>query len=161
MTHDGSPEVLAAFAAFGVRTSGKPCGVKKAANKIYGQFGTGIPITGFGDSVSAARFFFCAKADQTDRMDTRHPTTKSTALISWLAKLITPPGGHILDPFAGSGTLGVVALKEGFRATLIEQDATHIIDIRQRLTHVRGNDTPLFAATKAEDRQSDMFAETG
>lgn len=43
-----------------------------------------------------------------------HPTIKPKKLMAWLVRLITPPGGRVLDPFAGSGTTGVAAIEEGF-----------------------------------------------
>lgn len=61
-----------------------------------------------------------------------------------LIRLITPPGGTVLDPFAGSGTLGMACMREGFDAILIEREAEYIADIRRRINHVQGNDTPLF-----------------
>jgi DNA modification methylase len=51
----------------------------------------------------------------------------------WLVRLVTPPGGLVLDPFAGSGTTGEAALLEGFRCVLIERDATSVPLIRNRL----------------------------
>jgi DNA modification methylase len=51
-----------------------------------------------------------------------HPTVKPLALMRWLVRLVTPPKGIVLDPFAGSGTTGLAALLEGFRAVLIERD---------------------------------------
>ena len=51
----------------------------------------------------------------------------------WLCRLITPPGGLILDPFAGSGTTGTAAHLEGFRAVLIEREAEYYADIERRL----------------------------
>ncbi len=63
--HDGSEEVIALFPT---TTSGKPCGVKAGNNNnVFGQFAGGIPVTGFGDTGSAARFFYCPKASKTDR----------------------------------------------------------------------------------------------
>jgi site-specific DNA-methyltransferase (adenine-specific) len=63
--HDGSEEVLALFPE---TTSGQPAGVKAGNNNnVFGQFAGGIPVTGFGDSGSAARFFYCAKASRDDR----------------------------------------------------------------------------------------------
>jgi hypothetical protein len=64
-----------------------------------------------------------------------HPTVKSVELMRWLCRLITPPGGAVLDPFAGSGSTGVGALLEGFDFFGIEQDP-HYVDIaRARLAH--------------------------
>ena len=63
------------------------------------------------DSGSAARFFYCAKANKQDRSDgNNHPTVKPTALMMYLIKLITPVGGTVLDPFNGSGSTGKAAM---------------------------------------------------
>src|SRR6185437_14068029 len=97
-----------------------------------------------GDLGSAARFFYSAKATAEDRLSSKHPTVKPVALMRYLGRFITPPGGHILDPFAGSGTLGMAAMAEGFNATLIEQDAESVADIHRRIAHVKGDDAPLF-----------------
>ena len=53
-----------------------------------------------------------------------HPTKKSVALMQYLIRLITPPNGIVLDPFAGSGTTGVAALGAGFRFVGVEQGGT-------------------------------------
>lgn len=85
---------------------------------------------GLGD---AGRFFYSAKASKADRAGSKHPTVKPIALMQWLCRLITPPGGHVLDPFAGSGTTGEAALREGFGVTLIEQNPQYYDDIERRL----------------------------
>ena len=66
------------------------------------------------------------------------------ALIRWLMRLVTPPGGLVLDPFAGSGTAGTAAIREGFDAVLIEAEREYVADIRRRLDRLEGKDTPLF-----------------
>jgi DNA modification methylase len=55
------------------------------------------------------------------------------ALMQWLCRLVTPSGGTILDPFAGSGTTGEAARLEGFDAILIEREDEYVADIRRRL----------------------------
>jgi hypothetical protein len=80
-----------------------------------------------------SRFKYCAKASKADRAGSKHPTVKPIALMRWLCRLITPPGGLILDPFAGSGTTGQAAAEEGFAATLIEREVEYQADIRKRL----------------------------
>jgi site-specific DNA-methyltransferase (adenine-specific) len=60
-----------------------------------------------------------------------HPTVKPIALMRYLCRLITPPGGTILDPFMGSGTTGCAAALEGFDFIGIEQDG-HYADIARR-----------------------------
>jgi site-specific DNA-methyltransferase (adenine-specific) len=62
-----------------------------------------------------------------------HPTVKPTALMQYLCRLITPPGGKILDPFCGSGSTGKGAILEGFRFIGIEQDAEYIEIARRRI----------------------------
>jgi DNA modification methylase len=50
----------------------------------------------------------------------------------WLVRLVCPPGGVVLDPFAGSGTTGLAALAEGRNAILIEQEAAYVAIARNR-----------------------------
>jgi DNA modification methylase len=64
-----------------------------------------------------------------------HPTLKSIALMKWLITLVTPPGGIVLDPFAGSGSTGCAAVLEGFRPVLIEREAEYVEIIKARLTY--------------------------
>lgn len=148
--HDGSDEVMAAFAAYGTKTSGTWDGKRtseKTSGTILNKFGAVRDEVGHaGDSGSAARFFYCAKADADDRAWSKHPTVKPLYLIRWLSRLITPPGGHVLDLFAGSGTTGEAARLEGFDVTLIEREEEYITDINRRLGRARGDDTPLFGA---------------
>ena len=63
----------------------------------------------------------------------QHPTVKPLTLLEWLVELITPPGGVVLDPFAGSGTTLQAALNKGFTPIGIEQDADYIKLIEKRL----------------------------
>ncbi|ORE90233.1 site-specific DNA methyltransferase [Stappia sp. 22II-S9-Z10] len=69
----------------------------------------------FGDA-EWSRYFYCAKASKADRAGSKHPTVKPQSLMRWLCRLITPPGGTILDPFAGSGSTLAAAGAEGFDA---------------------------------------------
>ena len=55
----------------------------------------------------------------------------------YLCRLITPPHGIILDPFAGSGSTGQAAILEGFHPILIERDQTYIEDIKTRLSKTK------------------------
>ena len=55
-----------------------------------------------------------------------HPTVKPTDLMAWLVRLVTPPGGIVLDPFAGSGSTLVAAKREGFRYIGIEREAEYV-----------------------------------
>lgn len=135
VVHDGSDEVLEAFPeSAGQQGRAKQDDTPKT-NTIYGKFARNETVhpEPRGDSGSAARFFYSAKASKADRAGSKHPTVKPVSLIRYLARLVTPTGGHVLDPFAGSGTLGAAAEAEGFSATLIEREAEYVGDIRRRL----------------------------
>lgn len=136
LAHDGSPEVIAEFpqTSSGMMRAEQKRNASRGGGGYHGSFPDEATAIGtYGDSSSAARFFYCAKSSPADRMGTKHPTTKPTALIEWLAKLVTPPGGIILDPFAGSGTLAVAAIRLGFDAILIERESEYIADIKRRI----------------------------
>ena len=75
----------------------------------------------------------CAKANAKERMGFDHPTVKPIALLRWLVRMVTPPGGVVLDPFAGTGTMGAAAEAEGFDAILVEREAKYAGFIKQRL----------------------------
>lgn len=62
----------------------------------------------------------------------RHPTVKPTDLMAWLVRLITPPGGIVLDPFVGSGSTCVAARREGFFFIGIEQELEYVEIARKR-----------------------------
>lgn len=148
--HDGSEEVLRHFPE---TESGLFTGARSADKfrATYGAF-KGTPegeTETYGDRGSAARFFYTAKADADDRLGSKHPTVKPVDLMAYLVRLVTPPGGVVLDPFAGSGTTGMACMREGFRAVLIEREAEYVADIKRRLAHVKGEDTPLFAEVSA------------
>ena len=136
LAHDGSDEVEAAFAAFGERTSGVP-GTRRKAHETTSMAGTlgmlGRQEVGYADSGSASRFFYCAKATQAERNGTTHPTVKPVALMRWLVRMVTPPGGTVLDPFAGSGTTGLAAQAEGFNFLLVERDEKYHAQASARL----------------------------
>jgi site-specific DNA-methyltransferase (adenine-specific) len=82
---------------------------------------------------SAARFFYCAKADPSERRNSKHPTIKPVALMRYLVRLVCPAGGVVLDPFAGSGTTIEAARLEHCRAIGIEREAEYCADILERL----------------------------
>lgn len=103
------------------------------ANRIKGTFG--------GDEGGASRFFpvfrYEAKAGSTERPrdgETAHPTVKPLELMRWLVRLVTPPGGTVLEPFAGSGTTAEACVLEGFRCIAIEREAAYLPLIVARLS---------------------------
>ncbi len=109
-----------------------------AGDSQHGGLGkAGDVQTSYGDTGGASRFYYCAKATKADRAGSMHPTVKPVALMRWLVRLVCPPGGLVLDPFAGSGTTGQAALAEGMRVILCEREELYCTDIRTRLSALR------------------------
>lgn len=131
--HDGSDEVLDAFAAFGVKGSNSTDRGQGVNGGMFGALPTGTSHDTRAAGGSASRFFYCAKASKSDRQGSKHPTVKPVALMRYLVRLVTPIGGTVLDPFAGSGTTGQAAIEEGMNAVLIEREPEYCDDIRHRL----------------------------
>lgn len=85
-------------------------------------------------AAGASRFFYTAKASKRERGEgNTHPTVKPLSLMQWVVRLVTPPGGLVLDPFAGSGTTGLAARAEGMRAILVEREAEYVEIINRRI----------------------------
>lgn len=100
--------------------------------KSTGDWTTG----GYADQGGASRFFYCAKAPRKERPTVdgvTHPTVKPLNLMRWLTRLVTPVGGTVLDPFAGTGTTGQACALEGFNSILIEREPSYIPLIEKRL----------------------------
>jgi DNA modification methylase len=117
------------------------------------------PIDAARPGLHASRLFFCAKATRRERevgceqlpersvplytgpsrsprlRRNTHPTVKPLELMRWLVRLITPPGGLILDPFTGSGTTGIAAVLEGRLFLGIERQGEYVDVVCARLTH--------------------------
>jgi DNA modification methylase len=142
--------------------------IRKSAGKhCYGDDNrVDMKPPSYGDSGGASRFFptfafeaddftpflYHAKVRRKDRGEgNTHPTVKPTGLMRWLCRLITPPGGTILDPFMGSGSTGKAALAEGFWFIGIESDPDYFRIASDRLTATRAA-TPLFARSPAGAR---------
>jgi site-specific DNA-methyltransferase (adenine-specific) len=94
-----------------------------------------------GSSGGASRFFptfrYEAKAPTQERPRhgaTAHPTVKPLDLMRWLVRLVTPPGGTVLEPFAGSGTTAEACILEGFKCIAIEREADYLPLIVQRIS---------------------------
>lgn len=132
-------EVIAAFPT-APGAQGRVLGTEpsESTRDVFGAYQERAESVPRGDSGSAARFFFSAKADKTDRWGSKHPTVKPISLMKHLVALVTPPNGTVLDPFAGSGTTGVAALATGRDAILIEQSAEYVLDIRERIAFYAG-----------------------
>ena len=153
LIHDGSEEVLEPFPK---SKDGTAVGGKGKASSIYGTKcdRSGGSDQGYGGAGSAARFFYCAKASGTDRgnetlaalplfdiseetFSNEHPTVKPIALMRYLCRLVTPPGGVILDPFAGSGSTLIAAKAEGFKAVGIELEKQYCEIAVRRLDELK------------------------
>ena len=92
---------------------------------------------------SIQRYFFCSKptvAEKTAGLNNNamHPTTKPIDLMRYLCKLITPPNGTVLDPFAGSGTTLCAAALEGFNVLGVERELEYVRIAEARLAHWSG-----------------------
>jgi site-specific DNA-methyltransferase (adenine-specific) len=116
-----------------------------ASEMRYGRFPANFIHDGSEEALAllgeAARFYYSPKASREDRdeglpMDqhSSHPTVKPTDLMRYLCRLITPPGGIVLDPFTGSGSTGKAAMAEGFRFIGIEREAEYIEIARARIS---------------------------
>lgn len=146
LIHDGSPEVVAAFpdTTSGNLNGNEYAGRGKKQNVAFGDYGGYEFIARAGDSGSAARFFYVAKASKEDREEgNTHPTVKPTDLMRYLVRMVTPPAGVVLDPFMGSGSTGKACVLEGFRFVGIDLHADHV-GIAKRRIEQAGSQGQLF-----------------
>ena len=135
LIHDGSEEVVRGFPQT-VSTGGS--GDKSRNYKSDGRTVSGScqATGGFGDKGSAARFFYCAKASKAERGEgNNHPTVKPLKLMEYLIRLITLPGGKILDPFAGSGTTLLAAENLNVDSVGIELNSEYVKLIEKRMSN--------------------------
>jgi hypothetical protein len=175
LIHDGSDEVVRMFPenVKGVYNA-KGCGKVQFMDK-HDQRGSIGGIKGDG---SASRFFYCAKASAKDRDEgvagvaggmsgrrdgsmgsitmrkNTHPTVKPTSLMRYLVRLITPPGGLVLDPFTGSGSTGKAAVIEGFRFVGIEREPEYAEIAAARIKHADENKESYRGDGKCDSRIS-------
>ena len=139
LIHDGSEDVRGNFpdsaGAQGDVRGSEPSRVGDENTHCYGKYNDRVAQSSRKDSGSAARFFYCAKASKSERgKDNKHPTVKPLALMRWLVRLVTPPGGVVMDNFMGSGSTLVAAKLEGFRAIGIEMKREYCETAVRRLT---------------------------
>lgn len=123
---------------------------RRGGSPVHGQAGMGSPEgVGFWPADAgggASRFFYCAKAPKSERPvvdGVAHPTVKPLSLMRYLIRMVTPPGGVVLEPFAGSGTTVEAALMDGFGIIAIERDETYLPLIQARIDR--------YLATQMED----------
>jgi site-specific DNA-methyltransferase (adenine-specific) len=160
LIHDGSEEVARHFPAETGKSPTAPIIRGLRGDNVFGgqPNAEGTVGYGYGDTGSAARFFYCAKASKEDRDDgleafevqraNIHPTVKPTDLMRYLCRLVTPPGGLVLDPFMGSGSTGKAAMLEGFRFAGVDMTADYVEIARARIAEAaaRPLQGSLFAA---------------
>jgi site-specific DNA-methyltransferase (adenine-specific) len=113
----------------GINVDGcKVDGERLPANFIHDGSEEAVSLLGEAD-----RFFYCAKAGPEERRQSKHPTIKPVALMRYLVRLVTPPGGLVLDPFGGSGTTAEAARLEHCRFLLMELNPEYCADAAERL----------------------------
>lgn len=120
----------------------RPTGIIAITISLLKSSGSADPVTfditvmsselGASDSPQR-RLHYTSKAGADDRLGSRHPTVKPIDLMQYLVRLVTPKGGVCLDPFAGTGTTGEAAWREGMNAILIEREAEYQEDIARRM----------------------------
>lgn len=100
-----------------------------------GSYPNRIKNTFESNSGGASRFFYCAKASPKERGEmNKHPTVKPLSLMKYLIKLITPPGGVVLDPFSGSGSTLIAAKQEGYNYIGIELNQEYVEIAKNRIS---------------------------
>lgn len=176
LIHDGSDEVRAAFPEAkgqqGALTENEPSGKMDRRHEA---------VPRIESDKSAARFFYCAKASRKDRHEglqdpgpqfqhgatlckvenmattgNNHPTVKPTDLMTYLCRLVTPPGGVVLDPFMGSGSTGKAALRERFQFIGIEMDQEYFRIAELRIKSAKNHQQN---PTESKEAQLTLFSE--
>lgn len=107
-----------------------------ASEEPAGAWSSAAPV----ERLTSTRFRYVAKADTTERVRINghaHPTVKPLELMRWLVRLVTPPGGTVLEPFAGSGTTVEACILEGLSCIAIEREADYLPLIQQRIDRRR------------------------
>lgn len=137
--HDGSKQVLDLLPSDKKKKSGKFYSYPQKVYNVKG-FIKGVKTVSqynYNDAGSAARFFYCAKVTKKERNGSIHPTMKPTRLVNYLVRLVTPPGGTVLDPFAGSGTTMQAALENNVNCVVMEKTKKYVAEIKKRRKLVR------------------------
>jgi site-specific DNA-methyltransferase (adenine-specific) len=145
--HDGSEEVLSAFPdAPGQQGLSVEDG-EDQGNTIYGKLKRSGPqhVPRIELDKTASRFFYCAKVSKAERGEgNTHPTVKPVDLMLYLCRLVTPPGGTVLDCFTGSGSTGIAALQGRFDFIGIELNPDYARMAERRI----GDEIPLFTGVE-------------
>ena len=123
LIHDGSDEALALFPDSG-GSAARFFYCTKASKKDRNEGCDALPLRqpthGAGHEPGGLNV-----SDSKIPNNNHHPTVKPTDLMRYLCRLVTPPGGTVLDPFMGSGSTGKAALREGFGFVGVDNDKEH------------------------------------
>lgn len=139
LIHDGSDEVKECFPE--TKSGGNRPGSHSTQTNRKSIFGTNGTYQHRGyatNSGNGSRYFksivYNGKASKKDRGDGNdHPTVKPTALMEYLVRMVTPPGGVVLDPFGGSGSTAIGCINAGMRYIIVEQSEEYIDIINRRI----------------------------
>jgi hypothetical protein len=126
-------------------------------------------FSNFEPDSDAPPFIYATKASAADRTaglqsgeKNTHPTVKGKALMAYLVRLVTPAGGLVLDPFAGSGSTLVAAITQGFSCVGIEKEAEYVEIAKARMAHAiaeRAESNPLPKQSNPQPKQSQSAGE--
>lgn len=123
---------------------GKPTGMLEggwkqrvgASSTPSGRWPANVLHDGEAGLLAASRFFFCAKATRAEKGDgNTHETVKPLALMNYGIKLVTPPGGAVLDPFCGSGSTLVEAKRLSHPCMGVDTDPKAVEISNRRLNN--------------------------
>lgn len=129
---------------------GLPSTVGKKATHTSGRWPANVILTDIDETWG--RYFYCAKASKSDRgTGNNHPTVKPNELMQYLVRLVTPPGGVVLDPFMGSGSTGIAAIQQGYSFVGCEQQAEYVEIARRRIAKAIPGREVVFSDVPAEE----------
>ena len=137
LIHDGSPEVIAAFPADASRFYYVPKASKKDRDEGLDGFAEQHTAAMQGNLISGQPLAGDGKPIAIPIRRNIHPTVKPTDLMRYLCRLVTPPGGMVLDPFAGSGSTGKACALEGFQFIGFELDEQYVAIASARIEEAR------------------------
>lgn len=149
LCHDGSPEVVSLFPGEGEKSTARFFYAAKASKRDRddGLDGFEVKRTGGMQATADGSMLTGSGNERTTSRANIHPTVKPTDLMRYLCRLVTPPGGVVLDPFMGSGSTGKAAMLEGFRFIGIEREAEYVAIARARIEAVAAGQRELAEAT--------------
>ena len=128
----------------------KPSRKEKEAGLSHLDFKTGFDMNGRKEENIGHEYAHAGAGRTSEEVRNTHPTIKPRGIIEWAIRLLTPPGGVVLDPFAGSGTTGVSSIVQGFDCILCELTPEYWPIIEGRVTEA-------YREWKEANRQYKLF----